>query len=169
VLLPLALVDLHQPVWPAGILDELQRNLGTKVSEQKAMRLRNVLDRHFPDSRIAGYEPLVPAMTCDPRDRHVLALAVPAQAGTLVANNVKDFPPRSAVPHDVSVNSADGFALGLFRPAPDEVLRALTRQAGRMRRPPTTVIELLEELQARQCLPGFATDVCQDLARTGRY
>ncbi|WP_206069184.1 PIN domain-containing protein [Kocuria sp. KD4] len=41
---------------------------------------------------VENYESLVPAMTNDPKDRHVLAAAVRSRAELIVTSNQKDFP-----------------------------------------------------------------------------
>lgn len=38
----------------------------------------------FPDARVTGHEPLIPAMTNHPKDRHVLAAAAHADAAVIV-------------------------------------------------------------------------------------
>lgn len=48
--------------------------------------------RSFPDATVAGYELLVDGMTNDPKDRHVLAAAVRANAEVVVTFNIRDFP-----------------------------------------------------------------------------
>ena len=47
--------------------------------------------RTFPDAEVRGYENIVETMTCDPKDRHVLAAAVRSDAAVLVTFNIGDF------------------------------------------------------------------------------
>jgi predicted nucleic acid-binding protein len=49
------------------------------------------------------YDALIHAMTCHPKDRHVLAAAVAGEAQVVVTFNVKDFPAASVEPHDIEV------------------------------------------------------------------
>jgi len=51
--------------------------------------------RAFPDAEVRGYENLAETMTCDPKDRHVLAAAVRSDAAVLVTFNIGDFPDTS--------------------------------------------------------------------------
>lgn len=102
VLFPLTLRDtvlraaaagFYQLRWSAEILDEMERNLvstGT-VPADKAARLRATLDRFFPEAQVTDYEPLIPAMKNDPKDRHVVAAAVKAGAQVIATANLKDF------------------------------------------------------------------------------
>lgn len=66
--------------------------------------------RAFPDSCAATrlWVPLVGQMTCDEKDRHVLAVAIGAQATHLVTANTRDFPVRSR-PVSVAVVNPDRF------------------------------------------------------------
>ncbi len=50
-----------------------------------------------------GFDDLIEQMTCDPKDRHVLAVAVHDEADALVTFNTKDFPVESAEPHGVEI------------------------------------------------------------------
>jgi predicted nucleic acid-binding protein len=50
------------------------------------------MTRSFPDALVPGYESLVDGMTNDPKDRHVLAAAVRANAEVIVTFNRRDFP-----------------------------------------------------------------------------
>jgi predicted nucleic acid-binding protein len=43
---------------------------------------------NFGEAWITGYEPLIPRMTNDEKDRHVVAAAVQAQAGIILTLNL---------------------------------------------------------------------------------
>ena len=89
VLLPMPLADtllrmaetprLYLPRWSHDIMSEVSRNLtGPKWNKsiQQANKRENMLQAHFPEAWVEGYEPLVSLMTNDLKDRHVLAAAV---------------------------------------------------------------------------------------------
>lgn len=89
VLFPAALRDtllraadagLYRPQWSHAILEEVRRNLiaAGRLDATRAQRLLAAMRREFPEAEVRGYEALVPAMTNDPKDRHVLAAAVSA-------------------------------------------------------------------------------------------
>lgn len=68
----------------------------------------------FPDTQVEGYEALEPTMTCDPKDRHVLAAAVRSNAALLVTFNLKNFPLDSLTPYNIEVahpNTSNDWAL----------------------------------------------------------
>lgn len=72
--------------------------------EKKAVTHRiGEMSRAFPDAEVRGYENLVETMTCDPKDRHVLAAAVRSDAAVLVTFNLGDFPDTSTAAYDITV------------------------------------------------------------------
>jgi len=107
MLLTCAHVGVFRPVWQEEILDEVYRNsirIGvTKrgMTEQQAaagvVHALTQMRRAFPDAcaETRLWAPLVPQLTCDEKDRHVLAVAVGAEATHLVTTNIRDFPVRS--------------------------------------------------------------------------
>lgn len=106
---------------------------------------------------MVGYEPLVEAMTCHPKDRHVLAAAVTGGAQVLVTFNVKDFPISSVSPHGLAVVTPDAFLLDQLDLYPGRVGRALVGQLAAARRPPMILGQLLGRLH-RAGVPGFADE-----------
>ncbi len=116
------------------------------------------MDTHFEDAAITGYEDLIDAMTCDPKDRHVLAAAVRGEADHLVTFNLKDFPPAAMAPHQVEVMSANDFLLGLTEETPGTVWRTPAEQAARYKREPKTPGALLTALE-RGGVPRFAEEL----------
>jgi predicted nucleic acid-binding protein len=94
-LLRAAAADLYQLRWSAQILDEVTRNLvrtGT-MTEDRANRLRAIMEREFPEAQVTGYEHLVDAMRNDPKDRHVVAAAVKAGAQVITTANLTRLSP----------------------------------------------------------------------------
>jgi len=71
---------------------ELRRNLLRRglPAELVDRRIRQ-MTWAFPDAMVTGYESLVDAMTNHPKDRHVLAAAVRANAEVIVTFNLSDF------------------------------------------------------------------------------
>jgi predicted nucleic acid-binding protein len=97
-LLRLAEAGLFRPLWSAGILDELDRNLvEAGIPAQTVQRLVTEMRTAFDDAEVVSYEPLIATMTCDHKDRHVLAAAVCAGADTLVTSTSRTSrPPRAS-------------------------------------------------------------------------
>ncbi|MEO3792741.1 hypothetical protein ABGB14_21215 [Nonomuraea sp. B10E15] len=112
----------------------------------------------FDDAEVIGYKPLIATMTCDDKDRHVLAAAVSAQANAVVTFNVKDFPAHAREPYDIELLTPDTFLLGLLDAMPRIVLRTLREQADSYKRDPRTVLGLMTALE-RTGLSGFAGEV----------
>ena len=53
------------------------------------------MESAFESAMVRGHERLTDSMTCHPKDRHVLAAAVHADAGAVATFNVRDFPEDS--------------------------------------------------------------------------
>jgi predicted nucleic acid-binding protein len=96
-LLWLAEAGLFDVLWSVTILDEVQRNL-PKIGispDHAGRRVATMRDALGAAALVDDFEHLIPEMTCDPKDRHVLAAAVRAGADTLVTFNITDFPLES--------------------------------------------------------------------------
>jgi predicted nucleic acid-binding protein len=159
-LLRLAAADLFSPAWSSQILAELRRALLREqaATPDQADRIIVLMQAHFPNAETFGFEPLIPAMTCDEKDRHVLAAAVRSGATVLVTANLDDFPRSATQAQGVEVQSPDDFLLDLLDLAPAIVLRTLSEQAQRYKREPTTLNGLLVAL-SRAGAEGFADEV----------
>jgi predicted nucleic acid-binding protein len=89
--------SLYRPVWSEEIITEMKRALEKQIglAPNQTAYLERELRRHFPDSWVTGFEPLVRKMTNDEKDRHVLAAAVRVGAQAIVTFNKRHFPPVS--------------------------------------------------------------------------
>lgn len=153
VLVPIKLTDLllrmaeantYRPLWSAEVLDEVERNLPRlRVNPDKARRRIQQMCDTFPDAMVTGYEALVPAMTNHPKDRHVLAAAVRADAAVIVTANLKDFPASALDPYDINAVHPDGFLLDQLDLYPSECLRCVREQIADHRNPPISTDEYL--------------------------
>lgn len=106
-----------------------------------------------------GFEDLIAEMTCDTKDRHVLAAAVAAGADLLVTANIKDFPEASYQAYGLEVIPPEGLLSRLFNQDEEVCIEALHRDAGRRRNPPVSTGELLAQLAGQA--PTFANNVHQ--------
>lgn len=162
-LLRLAEAETYRPLWSADVLQELRRNLVEQGVDANKVDYRiREMSRSFPDATVAGYESLTESMTTHPKDRHVLAAAVRANAEVVVTFNIRDFPDSAVKPYDVAALHPDDFLLDQLDLHPGQTLRALREQAAAYRREPTDVAGLLVRLE-RSGLPGFAADVRRHL------
>lgn len=96
-------------------------------------------------------------MTNHPKDRHVLAAAMVAQAEAVVTSNLKDFPDQACEPLGITAMHPDEFLMMLQVKRPDMVLGVLAQQAGDLKKPPWSLEELLQSLATE--VPGFVEAV----------
>ena len=155
-LLWLAEAGVFEVLWSDAILDEVQRNLPKLgVSEPRAARRVATMREAFGAAALVDdYEHLIPEMTCDAKDRHVLAAAVHGGADTLVTFNLKDFPATSIAGHGIDVVHPDAFLTRLLAERPSDVVAALRRGSADLRNPTQTVAEFLASLTST--VPIFA-------------
>ena len=158
-LLRLAEQDLYQALWSADIIEELHRNLvEAGIGSEAVDHLCAEMQRAFPDADVSGYRSLLDSMTCDPKDRHVLAAAVRSNAAAIVTFNLHDFPSLSVDPYQIDIIHPDDFLLDLLDLAPSIVIAELGRQAAANRREPRTLSGLLNAL-GRAGVPSFVDEV----------
>lgn len=159
-LLRIAEEDAFSPLWSPDVLDELRRNLEAipRLAAGAADRRIRAMAQAFPEAMVEGYEPLMPGMTCDPKDRHVLAAAVHSDSQVLVTFNVDDFPKSSVAGFDMTVVHPDDFLLDQIDLHPGKVGRAIVRQLTEATRPSLTMSELLGIL-TRAGVPKFVSEI----------
>ena len=85
---------------------------------------------------MAGYEGLIPSLTNDEKDRHVLAAAVHVQARRIITFNLKHFPERALAPYGITAQGPDEFLLAIAGPTPETMTRIIREQATALERPP---------------------------------
>ncbi len=133
------------------------RNLRRRpqITEKRAVHLETEVRLYFEsvNALVTDYEALIPSLTNDEKDRHVLAAAIRAGAQIIVTFNLKDFPNRSLSPHEVVALHRDVFLTRLHALYPDELDRIVREQAAALTKPTRTVGQLLETLA--QHTPGF--------------
>lgn len=154
-MLRLAERGLYRALWSADIVEELHRNLTEVIDPAAVDRLLGQMTTAFPDAEVTGYRAFIDGLTCDPKDRHVLAAAVRANAGAIVTFNVTDFPDHSVAAYEIDVIDPDTFLLDLLDLAPGAVVNELSRQAAANRRAPKTLPQLLDAPE-RAGAAGFA-------------
>ena len=111
-------------------------------------RTRAVMDRHFPESVVTGYETLVTTLELpDAGDRHVLAAAIRGQADVIVTRNLRDFPADRLAPHGLAAQHPDTFVTSLFDASPEGVLAAVRSHRAALRSPPRSADEDLATLE----------------------
>ncbi len=93
-------------------------------------------------------------MANDPKDRHVLAVAVAADSELIVTFDLDDFPAQACEPLGVEATHPDDFLLDLHDLNPEAVRAALEHQAADLH-PPWPLDELLRALTTAG-VPRFA-------------
>lgn len=157
-LLRLAAAQFFSPCWSADIHEEWIENLlenNPALSRQRLEITRQKMDAYFPGALIAGYEPLIPQLTNDPKDRHVLAAAIQGNAAYIVTRNLRDFQKPDLASYGIVALSPDDFAIRLYQEAPADMAGAIRRHREQLRSPARTPEEYLEDL-LRNHLPQTA-------------
>lgn len=154
--LELAERGLFRPLWSEDVLFELSKNLVKNGEDQERVEKRvAAMTTFFADAMVSGYENLVPEMTNDSEDRHVLAAAVRGGAEVLVTFNLKDFPEQSVNAFDIEVVHPDDFLLDQLDLYHAQTLRALVETVEDYDSPAMTVEDFLLAL-TRAGVPRFA-------------
>jgi len=164
-LLWLAEGGLFDPLWSKEILDEVERNLPKLgIQPDKASRRVGLMRDSFgSEALISDFGHLIDKMTCDAKDRHVLAAAVFGRADTIATFNVKDFPDESVEPHKIRVVSPDVLLVELLQARPTEVIGTLREEVMAFGHPPETLDEFLATLTPTVPLfASLASDVAGD-------
>jgi predicted nucleic acid-binding protein len=159
-LLRLAELELYAPLWSARILEEMRRNpVERQVTEEQADRIVAAMRGAFEEAEVDAAEilRLEPAMTNDPKDRHVLGAAVAADCEAIVTANVNDFPPDACEPVGVEAIHPDDFLLDLLDLGRDAIRSAVEQQAADLN-PPWPIDELLGALE-KAGVPRFVAAI----------
>lgn len=144
--------------WTDEIIDEMVGVLRRKLNRtpEETDYLVKELRTHFADAWVEpGYIKLIPAMSNDPKDRHVLAAAVKGGCDVVVTYNMRHFPKENLAPLDVTAMTPDEFLLGLYFLSPEIVVHELHEQGAALE-PKKSLAEILSALEICQCLQ-FAT------------
>lgn len=108
----------------------------------------------FAEALVIGYQRLVPAMSNDPKDRHILAAAIRSGSQMIVTSNVRHFPDELLREFDIEAQRPDLFLLHQCALDPSATAAMLRRQARDKSKPPRKVAEVLDRLAINA--PTFA-------------
>jgi hypothetical protein len=151
------LPHLVQAKWTDRILDEVVRALQKNrpdISDEKASRLRELMNAAVRDCLVTNYEALIPSLELpDPNDRHVLAAAIKIGAQVIVTRNLKDFPKDKLDLWDIKAKSPDVFVRDQIGIDPNAVWACVQQIVDSRTRQPVTADDVLREL-ARSGLVG---------------
>jgi predicted nucleic acid-binding protein len=154
--------QLYEPKWSEEIIREVTRTLESKVGWPGSLTayLESELHAHFSEAWISGYEALIPRMTNDEKDRHVLAAAVHGHAPIIITFNLRHFRPEHLEPWGVHALHPQSFLTEIFRQEESLVIRKLEQQAADRGR---TLRQVLDILNAT--VPDFVAIVSAAISR----
>lgn len=119
------------PKWTNQILDEVYRTqieqLGWDI--KLADTFRKAVTKSFPEALIKGYEDLVPLMTNNEKDRHVLAAAVREKLDMIITFNLKDFKPEDLKKWNIRALHPQDYLIYLYSINPQIVTMKLNQIA----------------------------------------
>lgn len=139
--------------WSDEIIAEMTRTLQSKLGRtpEQAAYLVEQLQEHFPDAWAEpGYRELIPVLTNDEKDRHVLAAAVKSGSEVIVTYNLKHFPEDALNAHGVSAKHPDEFLIDLYYIDGEIVIHELHEQGANLREP-RTIEQVLKALEVCRC------------------
>lgn len=139
--------------WTDEIIDETVCALQSKLNRTKEQtdRLVSELRTHFPDAWVEpGYRELIPSMTNEEEDRHVLAAAVKTPCEVVVTYNLKHFPEAALKPFGIEARHPDEFLIDLYHLNGEVVVHELHEQGAALRTP-RTINEILVSLETCKC------------------
>ena len=119
---------------------------------------KKALESFFPEAMVADFEHLEPALTNDPKDRHVLAAAIKAHAAAVVTFNLKDFPDEALEPCGIKAVHPSDYLTALYSINPGLVVARITEMAASVGIEP---VEILRRLA--KSVPLFAGSVADAL------
>ena len=164
LLLQLAYTGLFRARWTDEIMDEWINSLLKNRDDLTAGQLertRHKINSSVLDCLVVDYECLVEGLSLpDPKDRHVLAAAIRAQAQVVVTFNLKDFPPKTLSKFDIEAQHPDTFLRYQMDLNPPSFLSSVKTVRERLKKPPKTVDEYLLTL-IKQGLPQTASALQQ--------
>lgn len=152
ILLRLADRRLFTPLWSAAIHEEWIHSLLSDrpdLTVGQLERTRAMMDEHFPDAVVTGYEALIAGLKLpDVRDRHVLAAAIRGGADVIVTRNLRHFPAHQIAEHALEVRHPDDFVVDLFDFMHDRVVAAVRDHRAALKNPPRSPNEHLTALES---------------------
>ena len=136
---------LHEPKWSEEIIRETTRTLESKLGWPSSLTayFQAELRAHFAEAWISGYEALIPRMTNDEKDRHVLAAAVYGQASIILTFNLRHFRPEHLAPWGIRALHPQSFLIEIFRQEKSAVMTKLEQQAADRRRSLRELFDIL--------------------------
>lgn len=149
LLLWFAHYDLFTPKWSENICEEWEKVILEKgIKPEEASRRIGKINQAFPDALVQNYKGLINNLTLpDPKDRHVLAAAIKANAHIIVTHNLKDFPEEYLCTFDLKAQLPDDFLTDIIDLNPDQAIRAFKEMVLNKKNPDLDEYEVLDCLR----------------------
>lgn len=128
--------------------------------KRRADHWHDQVTRAFPEALVTGWEALLPAMSNDEKDRHVVAAAVKIKSPLIVTFNLRHFPPSALRPHDVNAVHPQDYLLTLWSINPAVVMAKLAAMA-RDSRASAEIQDVL--IRLGKTVPRFSSRILQDM------
>lgn len=153
---------LFEPKWSEEIIRETTRTLEFKLGWPRSLtaHLEKELRANFGEAWISGYESLIPMMTNDEKDRHVVAAAVHGKAAIVVTLNLRHFRPEHLATWGVRALHPQSFLIEIFRQEQAVVLTRLDQQAADRGRSLSQLLDILNGT-----VPDFVAVVSAAISR----
>lgn len=152
LLLTLAALDAFDVRWSDEILAEVACNVIEDHPDIDPTRFVDhtigSMRRAFPDASVTAPHELIDTLDNDPKDRHVAATAIAADAQAIVTLNSSDFESRELREAAIDVVTPGRFLDALMDEVPDLAVSAVTHLASRWANPSRTVEEIVDLLAA---------------------
>mgnify|MGYP000704727996 CR=1 FL=1 len=105
----------------------------------------------FPEAEYCDYKEIEQSLTClpDPKDHHVLAVAIACRASVIVTENLKDFPTAALKPYSIEAKSADTFIADSIDLDYPQSVKAISGMLKKLSNPALTPQDWIEKLQER--------------------
>jgi len=141
--------ELYTPKWSVHIFNEWKEIMGRKgVPAEEILKRVEKANKAFPDALVDNYETLIDAINLpDKKDRHVLAVAIKANANVIVTNNLKDFPAEILASYEMSVKSADDFLTDIIDLNHEKAIEAFRKLVMNRRNPDLDEYQVLDALR----------------------
>jgi hypothetical protein len=148
------------PHWSAEVMAEVRRTHLDHLQWPVALAdsFQSQLRAVFPDAEVAGYEPLLPALTNHANDRHVLAAAIRGNCPLILTFNLKHFPGEALKPWGVCASHPQDYLLILYEMEPRQVIACLGEIAGKRKLEVQDVL-----IRLGKVLPVFSQRLLDDL------
>jgi len=149
LLLWFAHYDLFAVKWSSSICDEWTKVMREKgIPEAEIARRIQRMSVAFPDALVENYDGLIEGLQLpDKDDRHVLAVAIKANANLIVTNNLRDFPAEELAKYGLEAKSADDFLADIIDLNHARALEAFKELVANRRSPELDAYQVLDQFR----------------------